>query len=93
MTQNILEVRNLVKHFETSNSFFTGKKNIIKAVDEVSFNIKYVKKEVQMTVSTTALSCTINCDTPVCPSARPNPENVEVAKNATSRVPKIPPTP
>ena len=35
MTQNILEVRNLVKHFETSNSFFTGKKNIIKAVDEV----------------------------------------------------------
>ena len=40
MSQNILEVRNLVKHFETSNSFFTGKKNIIKAVDEVSFNIK-----------------------------------------------------
>ena len=40
MTQNILEVRNLVKHFETSNSFFTGKKKTIKAVDEVSFNIK-----------------------------------------------------
>ena len=46
-----------------------------------------------MTVRITALSCIKNCDAPVCPSARPNPENVEVAKNATSNVPKIPPTP
>ena len=46
-----------------------------------------------MTVITTALSCIKNCDKPVCPSARPNPENVDVAKNATSNVHKIPPTP
>ena len=46
-----------------------------------------------MTVSITALSCIINCDVHVCPSARPKPENVEVARNATSNVPKIPPTP
>ena len=46
-----------------------------------------------MTVRITALSCIINCDIPVCPSARPNPENVDVAKNATSDVPKILPTP
>ena len=40
MSKNLIEVRNLAKHFEISNSFFTGKKKIIKAVDEVSFNIK-----------------------------------------------------
>ena len=39
-----------------------------------------------MTVRVTALSCTINCDIPVCPSARPNPENEDVAKNTIYQV-------
>ena len=46
-----------------------------------------------MTARITALSCIINCDNPVSPAESPNPENVEVAKNATSNVPKIRPTP
>ena len=40
MNDNLIEVRNLVKHFEVSNSFFSGKKNVVKAVDGISFNIK-----------------------------------------------------
>ena len=40
MSDNLIEVRNLVKHFEVSNSFFSGKKNVVKAVDGISFNIK-----------------------------------------------------
>jgi len=40
MSKNLIEVRNLVKHFEVSNSFFSSKKNIVKAVDGISFNIK-----------------------------------------------------
>ena len=38
MSKNLIEVRNLAKHFEISNSFYTGKKKIIKAVEEVSIN-------------------------------------------------------
>ena len=40
MTQNILEVRNLVKHFEVSKSVFSRNKKIVKAVDNISFDIK-----------------------------------------------------
>ena len=40
MNQNILEVRNLVKHFEVSNSVFSRNKKIVKAVDGISFYIK-----------------------------------------------------
>ena len=40
MSKNLIEVRNLAKHFEISNSFFTGKKKILKAVDEVSLTLK-----------------------------------------------------
>lgn len=40
MSKNILEVNNLVKHFEVSNSVFSRKKKIVKAVDNISFDIK-----------------------------------------------------
>ena len=40
MNQNILEVRNLVKHFEVSKSVFSRNKKIVKAVDNISFDIK-----------------------------------------------------
>ena len=40
MSKNLIEVRNLVKHFEISNGFFSSKNNIVKAVDGISFNIK-----------------------------------------------------
>ena len=40
MSKNLIEVRNLVKHFEVSSSFFSSKNNIVKAVDGISFNIK-----------------------------------------------------
>ena len=37
---NILEVRNLVKHFEVSKSLFSRNKKVVKAVDGISFDIK-----------------------------------------------------
>ena len=40
MNKNILEVRNLVKHFEVSKSVFSRNKKIVKAVDGISFDIK-----------------------------------------------------
>ena len=40
MNQNILEVRNLVKHFEVSKSVISRNKKIVKAVDGISFDIK-----------------------------------------------------
>ena len=40
MGKNILEVRNLVKHFEVSKSVFSRNKKIVKAVDGISFDIK-----------------------------------------------------
>ena len=40
MSQNILEVRNLVKHFEVSKSVLSRNKKIVKAVDGISFDIK-----------------------------------------------------
>ena len=40
MADNILEVQNLTKHFEVSNSVFSRNKKIVKAVDGISFDIK-----------------------------------------------------
>jgi peptide/nickel transport system ATP-binding protein len=40
MNKNILEVRNLVKHFEVSKSVFSRNKKLVKAVDNISFDIK-----------------------------------------------------
>ena len=37
---NLIEVRNLVKHFEVSKSVFSRNKKIVKAVDGISFDIK-----------------------------------------------------
>ena len=36
----ILVVRNLVKHFEVSGGFFGGRHGVVKAVDDVSFSIR-----------------------------------------------------
>ena len=41
MGNNILEVRNLVKHFEVSKSLFSRNKKIVKAVDGISFDIPF----------------------------------------------------
>ena len=40
MNDNLIEVRNLVKHFEISKSVFSRNKKIVKAVDGISFDIK-----------------------------------------------------
>ena len=40
MKQNVIEVKNLVKHFEVANSVFSRNKKIVKAVDGVTFDIK-----------------------------------------------------
>ncbi len=40
MKDNLIEVRNLVKHFEVSKSVFSRNKKIVKAVDGISFDIK-----------------------------------------------------
>ena len=40
MADNLIEVRNLVKHFEVSKSLFSRNKKIVKAVDGISFDIK-----------------------------------------------------
>ena len=40
MSDNLIEVRNLVKHFEVSKSVFSRNKKIVKAVDGISFDIK-----------------------------------------------------
>ena len=37
---NLIEVRNLVKHFEVSSGLFSRNKKVIKAVDGVDFDIK-----------------------------------------------------
>jgi ABC-type oligopeptide transport system ATPase subunit len=39
MKQNLVEVKNLEKYFETSGGLFKRNKNIVKAVDGISFNI------------------------------------------------------
>ena len=40
MADNLIEVRNLVKHFEVSKSLISRNKKIVKAVDGISFDIK-----------------------------------------------------
>ncbi len=40
MNGNLIEVRNLVKHFEVSKSVLSRNKKIVKAVDGISFDIK-----------------------------------------------------
>ena len=40
MSNNLIEVRNLVKHFEVSKSVFSRNKKIVKAVDGIRFDIK-----------------------------------------------------
>ena len=37
---NLIEVRNLVKHFEVSRGLFSRNKKVIKAVDGIDFDIK-----------------------------------------------------
>src|SRR5688572_21813935 len=39
-TDTILEVRNLVKHFQVATGFFGGKTGLVRAVDGVSFSIR-----------------------------------------------------
>ncbi len=41
MTNNLIEVKNLEKYFEVKSSLFARKKNIIKAVDNISFAIPF----------------------------------------------------
>ncbi|MBB37464.1 MAG: dipeptide/oligopeptide/nickel ABC transporter ATP-binding protein, partial [Actinobacteria bacterium] len=40
MMSNVVEVDNLVKHFEVKTGFFSTKTRTVKAVDNVSFQIK-----------------------------------------------------
>lgn len=37
---NLIEIKNLSKYFKTKNGFFSGNKGLLKAVDDVSFEIK-----------------------------------------------------
>ncbi|MFL2674325.1 MAG: ATP-binding cassette domain-containing protein [Candidatus Actinomarina sp.] len=39
MSENVIEVNNLVKNFDVSKGFFSRNKNIVKAVDGISFSI------------------------------------------------------
>ena len=40
MNNNLIEVRDLVKHFEVSGGLFSRTKKVIKAVDGIDFDIK-----------------------------------------------------
>ena len=40
MSDNLIEVSNLVKHFEISGGIFSRNKRVIKAVDGIDFEIK-----------------------------------------------------
>ena len=48
MSNNLIEVRNLVKHFEVSKSVFSRNKKIVKAVDGISFDINESPKNRKM---------------------------------------------
>ena len=39
MTKNVIEIKNLEKYFEVNAGFLNRKKSIVKAVDNISFNI------------------------------------------------------
>ena len=41
MKKNVIEVRNLEKYYEVSGGFFSRKKDIVKAVDDISFEIHF----------------------------------------------------
>ena len=41
MKENLIEVKNLQKYFEVSSGVFSRNKQIIKAVDGISFNIPH----------------------------------------------------
>ncbi len=40
MNQDLIEVKNLVKHFPVKNGMFSGKEDVVHAVNDVSFTIK-----------------------------------------------------
>ena len=41
MKKNVIEVKNLEKYFEVSGGFFSRKKTIVKAVDDITFEIPF----------------------------------------------------
>ena len=41
MKKNLIEVKNLEKYYEVSGGFFSRKKDIVKAVDDISFEIPF----------------------------------------------------
>ncbi len=41
MKKNLIEVKNLEKYFEVSGGFLSRKKTIVKAVDNISFEIPF----------------------------------------------------
>ena len=41
MKKNVIEVTNLEKYYEVSGGFFSRKKDIVKAVDDISFEIPF----------------------------------------------------
>ena len=43
MKKNVIEVKNLEKYYEVSGGFFSRKKDVVKAVDDISFEIPLVK--------------------------------------------------
>ena len=44
---NLIEVRNLVKHFEVSRGLFSRNKKVIKAVDGIDFDVKFFNPDSQ----------------------------------------------
>ena len=41
MKKNVIEVRHLENYYEVSGGFFSRKKDIVKAVDDISFEIPF----------------------------------------------------
>ena len=41
MKKNVIEVKNLEKYFEVSSGFFSRRKTIVKAVDDITFEIPF----------------------------------------------------
>jgi len=41
MKKNVIEVKNLEKYYEVSGGFFSRKKDVVKAVDDISFEIPF----------------------------------------------------
>ena len=53
--KNVVEVKNLVKHFEIKSGFFSSTTKVVKAVDDISLII-FLKSIVLIT-----MSCTVSC--------------------------------